>query len=221
MQLINSPAPEKFPAIEISLHPQRLMRYMPAAGKDKNKALRYYLWNSALCESFHLSLHVAEIACRNTLHKGLEKRLYENWYLDKTFLGILDPNFRSELNDAILVEAQQHGQKCTVLDIVSQLSFAFWEHLATKRFERFLWSKGLQNVFPCAPKKATRDELHGLIESVRRWRNRIAHHRAIFDKGPVRKHQDALDLISWCCVDTGAWVGVESKVPTALKLRPT
>jgi hypothetical protein len=62
--------------------------------------------------------------------------------------------------------------------------------------------------------------LHGLIESVRRWRNRIAHHQAIFDKGPVRKHNDALELIRWVCGDTGGWVAGSSEVPKAIAMRP-
>jgi hypothetical protein len=132
----------------------------------------------------------------------------------------LEDRFRAELAEAVGKERDQHGASLTPHHVVSALTFGFWEHLATKRFERYLWAKGIQYAFPNAPKGKTFEDLHALIESVRRWRNRIAHHRAIFDKGPSRKHQDALELIKWVCGDTATWVASVSKVPTALALRP-
>ena len=193
---------------------------MPAAGKDMKVAFQYYLWNCSLCESFHLPLHFAEIICRNALHKGLTKRCGENWYSHKLLHTLLDERFQKELNDVVQVEMTLQGKNLTTNHIVSALTFGFWEHLSTKRFERFIWAKGLQEIFPKAPKDKTYEDLHSLIESVRRWRNRIAHHQAIFDKGPMRKYQDAIELAKWVCGDTGTWVAAVSKVPTALGLRP-
>jgi hypothetical protein len=121
---------------------------MPVAGQDTKVAFKYYLWNSTLCESFHLPLHFAEIVCRNALHRGLTNRLTENWYNDGTFRTILDPRFLEELTSAYAQEAYQHRQNMTSHHLVSALSFGFWEHLATKRFERFLWAKGVSSNFP-------------------------------------------------------------------------
>jgi hypothetical protein len=117
-------------------------------------------------------------------------------------------------------EKLQHGNGVTGHHVVSSSTFGFWEHFATKRFERLLWTKGIRSIFPNAPNDIRREDIQALIESVRRWRNRIAHHRAIFDKGPMRKHQDALELIKFVCADTYAWVTKASRVPMALQLRP-
>ena len=220
MQLINAPDDNAFPAIETAIQLERIKRYLPAAGMDSKKAFKYYLWNCALCESFVFSLHFSEIVCRNTLHKGLLNRCGESWYNDKTFRIILDEKYLNELNEAYSKELKQHGDNTTANHICSALPFAFWEHLTTKRFERFLWSKGIRNIFPCAPKEMTLLDLHDLIESVRRWRNRIAHHQAIFDKSPTKKHQDTLRLISIACDTTHSWVASGSRVPIALGLRP-
>jgi hypothetical protein len=220
MQITNAPSAQQFRAIVVALKTERISRYMPSAGKDQERAFKYYLWNCLLCESFHLPLHFAEVLCRNALHEGLRKRFGDNWFGDRLFLSILDERFRNELTDVISVEAQDHGQAMTCHHVCSGLTFGFWEHLVTKRFDRILWAKGIRNVFPCAPKQATRQELHALIESVRRWRNRIAHHRAIFDRGPMRKYQDTLELIKWVCTDTGVWVASVSRVPEAITLRP-
>jgi len=204
------------------MQPERIARYLPAADKKKDVALQYYLWNCALCEGFFFSLHMAEIVSRNALHNGLMKRCGDDlWYKHTTFLGLLGERFKNELTEALDREREQHGKRLTSHHLVSALTFGFWEHLTTKRFERFLWAKGVRNIFPCAPKDAERHDLNILIESVRRWRNRIAHHRAIFDKNPMRKHQDALELISFVCSDTYTWVAASSCVPAALGLRPT
>jgi hypothetical protein len=220
MQLINSPHDELFQKIEKALESQRLGRYFGAADKDKSRAFHFYLWNCSLCEAFHLSLHIAEIVCRNAIHQALLRRGDPNWFTNPTFRTILEPRFRGELDDAVYKERLQHGSGMTPHHVVSALTFGFWEHLTTKRFERFIWAKGIHLSFPNAPAKSTYEDLHGLIESVRRWRNRIAHHRAIFDKRPMRKHQDAIELINWVCDGTGSWVAAESKVPAAIRLRP-
>lgn len=220
MQLPSSPAAEKFPQIEFALQAERVSRYLPAAGGDQGQAFRFYLWNLALCESFVSPLHFAEIVCRNALNRALLNRAGPCWFTEKTFRGILDARFRDELDDALVREGRQHEAELTAHHVVSALTFGFWEHLATKRFERYLWARGIHPVFPCAPAKATYEDLHALIEGVRRWRNRIAHHRAIFDKGPMRRHQDAVDLVKWACVDTSAYVAASSRVPIAISLRP-
>lgn len=220
MQLPSAPGDEKFPIIEAALQGERVARYMPAAGRDKNVAFQYYLWNCALCEAFFIPLHFAEIVCRNALNNALTARAGDKWYEDRTFRKILDERFRDELIDAVGKERAQHGAALTSHHVVSALTFGFWEHLATKRFERYLWARGIHPIFPGAPKGKVYGDVHDLIESVRRWRNRIFHHRAIFDKGPMRKHQDALELVKWACADTSAWVAAASRVPVAIALRP-
>jgi len=220
MQLPNGPSGEKFPLVEKALQSERIVRYMPAAGREKAVAFKFYLWNCALCEAFFSSLHFSEITCRNAIHQALLGRGDLGWFENTTFKGILDDRFRKELLEAVRQERLQHGDKVSPHHVVSALTFGFWEHLATKRFERYLWAKGIHHAFPHAPKGKTYEDLHKLMESVRRWRNRIAHHRAIFDKGPMRKHQDALELIQWVCGDTATWVASISRVPIAIGLRP-
>lgn len=179
-----------------------------------------YLWNCAISESFYTSLHFAEIVCRNAIHNALIGRLGDKWYEHGTFTGLLQKRFGDELSNAIREERKQHGDTMTSNHVVSALTYGFWDHLTTRRFERMLWNGGITSQFPFAPPAATLDDLHGLIESTRRWRNRIAHHRAIYDKKPTGKHQDAIKLIKWACEDTGKWVSSVSRVPVAISLRP-
>ncbi|WP_425404010.1 hypothetical protein [Hwanghaeella sp.] len=219
MQITNPPDAGKFPAIEAAIQKERLQRYLPAAGGDAEEAFRYYLWNCNLCESFYLPLQFAEVLTRNAVHRCLIARLGEEWYLHTTFRRLLDGQFERELQRAIDDETAQHQGNLTNHHICSALTFGFWEHLTIKRFSRLLWSRGLHHSFPNIGTN-TREDLHELIEKVRRWRNRIAHHRAIFDKGPSKKFQETMDLITLVCSDTADWTTSVSNVQQTISMRP-
>ncbi|MBD1203920.1 MAG: Abi family protein [Rhodobacteraceae bacterium] len=205
--------------LSAGLSERRLARYAPAAADGAVSTADMYLWNCALCEAFYLPLHFAEITSRNTIHSAL---LYkgEHWYENQTFRQLLDPHYRSELDKALADEREQHGGAVDAHHLVSALSMGFWQHMATVRFERFLFPRGIQKNFLHAPWQKKRQDLHDLVEGLRRWRNRIAHHNAIFDKGPAAKYQEALDLISWSSPDLSRWVAARSRVSQVINERP-
>ncbi|MFT4278120.1 MAG: Abi family protein [Rhodopseudomonas sp.] len=220
MQLINSPDAASFPAVEKAIQSERLQRYMPAAKNDKALAFKYYLWNCKISEAFYLPLHFCEILCRNAIHNQLLYRLGNEWHNHSSFKNLLDPSYRRELEEAVTDEHSQHGDDMTPHHVVSALHFGFWEHVTTKRFQRLVWHYGIHDNFPGAHFSKKREDLRGLIESARRWRNRIAHHNAVFDKAPTRKYQDAMDLIRWSCPTTHKWVLSVSEVQEAINSRP-
>jgi hypothetical protein len=220
MQLRNCTDAALVAALSKSLHASRINRYKKAADDAGVSPLEYYAWNCELSEAFYVSLHFAEIVCRNAIHDALVFRSGTAWVSDSTFRKIIDHRFLDQLDTAIRDETKQHGAFVSEHHVVSALTFGFWEHLTTKRFQRYLWPNGVRQFFPNAPQSVGLKDIHDTIESVRRWRNRIAHHQAIFDKGPTRKHQDALSLIGWRCHDTAKWVSAASRVPQVIAARP-
>lgn len=219
-QLPNAPDVENFPFVVAAMQKERLMRYLPAAGGDEVLALRYYLWNCALCEGFHLSMHYAEIVSRNTINRALVARLGQNWFYDSLFRGLLDARYRADLDDGVSKEKKAHGDRMTEHHVVSSLTFGFWNQLTTKRFERLLWINGVRSVFPNASDAMRLEDINTKITGVRHWRNRMAHHSALFDKGPMQKHAEALDLISMSCSRTSKWVARTSRIPAIIAARP-
>jgi hypothetical protein len=205
--------------LKSGLSDRRLARYAPAAADGAVSSADIYLWNCALCEAFYLPLHMAEITTRNAIHSALLFKSAQ-WFENPTLLGLLDGHYRAELDRALDNERAQHGGRSDAHHLVSALTLGFWEHLTTKRLERFMFPKGIQKNFPHAPWGMKRQDLHTRIESVRRWRNRIAHHNAIFDKGPSAKLQDALDLISWTSPALSHWVAANSRVSQTINKRP-
>jgi hypothetical protein len=220
MQLANEPTPAQFPAIVAALHDDRIERYVPAAGGSMEDAFRLYLWNCSICEAFYSPLHFAEVALRNAVHTRLIDRLGMAWFNERTFKTILDAKNRSDLEDALAKERACHGVLTTGHHLVSALSLGFWLHLMTKRFDRLLWANGLRLAFPNLPNAMSREDVYQRINVIRHWRNRIAHHRAIFDQGPTRKHQETIQLIRWVSHDLADWITSGSQVGQAIALRP-
>lgn len=209
--------------IEIALGTKRLSRYLPPAQGNSDLAMRLYLWNLEISEAFQMPLHFAEIVCRNAIHSSLLHHLGATWYSDPKFqnANVIQGRFSDELQQAVAVEQSVHGANMTADHVVSALTFGFWEHLTTIRFQRLLWKRGIRHAFPGAyAENKTLSDINQLIQSVRRWRNRIAHHQAIFDKTPTAKYQDTIRLIKWVCVDTGRWVESGAAVSQVISQRP-
>lgn len=215
--IITDPSVEK--TLTDGLSAARVGRYTAAAATDRVSPVSTYMWNCRISSEFYLPLHLAEIATRNTIHKSLLFR-DKDWPSNPTLRGIMGGKFKSELDAAVAEEKAQHGTSMTCDHIVSALTFGFWEHLTTKRFERFLFPKGISITFKGAPMGKRIHDLHDLIESVRRWRNRIAHHNPIFDKNPSSKYHDALTLIEWCSPAMNKWVASANSVQAIINDRP-
>lgn len=221
MQPAIPPQPENLEAVRAAINEARLQRYLPASGGDTAVAFSFYLWNLSIAQAFAIPLHFAEVTCRNSMAVALARRFTEGpWYRHSRFLSILDNHNKNRLNEAIEKETVRHGRNLSDGHIVSALTFGFWENLATRRFERIIWAKGVKSVFSNSHKDMTVEDLNKMITSVRTFRNRISHHEAIFDKKPTKKHQDCLNLISLSCRATHDWVASCSRVPLAVSLRP-
>ncbi|MBU2342102.1 MAG: Abi family protein [Alphaproteobacteria bacterium] len=220
MQLPIEPDQGQLAAILHAVHDDRLDRFLPAAAGSRDDAFRLYLWNCALCEAFYLPLHFAEISVRNAIHDHLIDRFGEQWFDNRALVGNLEPKRQEEFTELVTAEKRRHGDGMTCHHLVSELSFGFWQHLLTKRFHRIIWAQGIQSAFPNLPNSMDRQDLHNRIEIIRKWRNRIAHHKPIFDKGPTARLQDSLQLIRWVCHDVADWVTAASNVSEAVALRP-
>jgi len=209
-----------FCAIEQTLSPARLQRYMPAAGGNKHFALRLYVWNARLCEAFYLPTQLAEVSIRNVVHAAITDQYQDTWHRRGSFLCTLPDRLKTELNKVIADERAIHGLLLTNDHIVSGLSFGFWAHMFTANFEGILWPKYFPLCFPNKPTGLDRYELYGWIESLRAMRNRIAHHKPVFDKNPTAEYQNIIQLVSWICPDTAWFLKTTSHVSSIINARP-
>jgi hypothetical protein len=212
--------PATLRAVQTTLSPARLARYLPAAGGNADLALRLYLWNARICEAFYLPCQIAEVACRNVIARALADRYGMHWYNHEPFLSILPNRLRDEVDKVVGHERARHGVSLTMDHVISNLTFGFWVHLLTKGFDFILWKRGMSPYFRHAPAGMARLDLHQRVDRVRMFRNRIAHHEAVFDKRPMAEHNNIFLVVGWICVETQWLLAQLAGVARTINSRP-
>lgn len=193
---------------------------MSSAGVDKQMALQLYVWNGRLCEAFYLPTQICEVAIRNAIQNALKNKHGENWFERGVFLCTLPDRLRDELGNVMRTERSAYGHGMTVNHIVSGLSLGFWVHLLTKNYDGVLWPDNFPLVFPNKPENVGRDQLYGMVDNLRIHRNRIAHHKPVFDRRPTAELKNLMTLIEWICDDTSWFAKAISAVPQTINQRP-
>jgi hypothetical protein len=67
--------------------PERLQRYETIAAGDAVRALRLYMWNTALSESLYGPIQGLEVTLRNKIHQRLRDQFGTRWY-DESRVGL-------------------------------------------------------------------------------------------------------------------------------------
>ena len=193
--------PAVLATIEATISAARLGRYLSISG-DRQLALRTYTWNARLCEQFTLPVQLAEICVRNALNRALVLKFGSSWFVSSSFLSPLPDRLKNEISKAVKNERTQHGSSFSGDHMVSALSFGFWVHLTTKSAIRLIWGGRLPALFPCLQAGTTDQQIFEKVDQLRKFRNRLAHHNAIFDKRPAAEYRNIQDIIGWACPDT-------------------
>lgn len=160
-----------------------------------------------LSEAFYISLQSLEICLRNTVDDCMC-----NAYGVNSFL-----NGNAPLNGAAREEIQAAYDKIKKPsqiypgDVVAELKFAFWVGLQGPKYDSTLWRRSLNKGFQVG-KGQKRNDVHGRLNALRRFRNRVAHHEPIFKKNIEEVHREILKSIGLMCRDTMAWATHHSRV---------
>lgn len=217
---INLPQPNELAAIVTSMPQERLNRYRRPITLSDEEAFKVFLWNAALCQAFLLPLQLAEVSCRNAIQHSLRKHFGSTWYLNKKFTSLLNAKLAEDLEKVCKDEEKRHVKDFSDNHVVSALSFGFWRTIATKKFKGTVWSEGARGVFPHIPDHLSIHDIYNYLNELRKFRNRIAHHNAIFDQKPEQCHLKMLEMIGWSCPTTKTWLERESSVPRVLTQGP-
>lgn len=220
MQPPFSCTPLTYLQLERSFSAARLGRYLAAANGDRHYALRLYVWNVRLCEAFYLPTQFAEVTIRNAIHGALTAKHGTNWEARGSFLVTLPDRLRRELDDVIRSERAAYGATMTVDHIVSGMSFGFWLHLLTKNYEGVLWPAHFAEFFPNKPAAVTRVDLYKKLDRLRTFRNRLAHHKPIFDRSPKAEYNNLLEVVRWACLDMHWFTTGLTRVDQTLAAKP-
>ena len=202
MQSPFSCLPPVLNAIEQTLSPARLARFDESAEGNKHLALRLYVWNARLCEEFYLPLQLAEVAVRNAIHYTLTRRYGQNWFENSSITSQLLDRYQRELQMLVESLREKFRSGFSADRVVAGLTFGFWVNLLTARYENLLWQQGLQRSFPHIERSLGRRAAHAKIDQLRLFRNRVAHHYAIFDQSPTTEYRNIQEILSWVCPET-------------------
>lgn len=211
--------PATYDAIESTLSPARLARYLPAAKGDKHLALRLYVWNARICEAMYFPIQLAEVAARNAISIPIRKRFGPEWFTNSKFTTFLPRRHKDTLNSALRKEHGKRGRLLNQDHMIAGLPFGFWVSLMTSAFDRQLWANGVVNSFPNAG-RLTRSDIYSKLDKLRNFRNDIPHHYAIFDRSPQAEYQNALSIAELICHDTHWMLSELSRVSTVINQRP-
>lgn len=221
MQYNFSCTPRTSWAIQTSLSPSRLKKYLAEAKGSLPLAIRLYIWNSRICSTFYGPIQIVEVVVRNAISKPIKRRFGPNWPTNAKFANILNQHQRRELQSAIAKEAKQHGANMTSEHVLSAMHFGFWTGLMASRMDKQLWAAGISSSFPHAPAHATRQSIHNKLNSIREFRNDVMHYRSVFDKKPKQKMKQLDELLGYLCLDTRFMVAHAHELEVAISNRPT
>lgn len=156
-----------------------------------------------------------EVAVRNGVHAALSARYGTAWYASKAFTTQLTKRYQDELAATVADEQQARGSAFTVDHVVGSMTFGFWVHLLTSRYEKRLWANGMSIAFPNIHAVVTRGIVHSKVDQLRRFRNRVFHHFAIFDRVPTAEYANLLKVLDWTS-DDAVWLVKELANPAAI-----
>lgn len=150
------------------------------------------------------------MATRNGVAEALTCVHGENWPWSNGFRRSLPrPKRRQDYDPQSDLETVAARQPTTG-KVVADLKFAFWEKLFTVGQDARLWEPHFRRCFPSAPAEmpiaAARALAFSDIQSIRKLRNRIAHHEPIFSRAVLEDYRRILSLISWRSRTAATWV---------------
>jgi hypothetical protein len=192
------------PLIDI-LSVDRFATYLQWAGNDSALAERLYSYNVQLSADFYSSLHMLEIALRNSTDSSLINAYGRDW-LDNS--KILTESYQHQCVQEARKSLIKENREGSHSQMVAELNFGFWSSLYGKK-SHHLWGK-LRPIFNTQGLQRTL--IAQKLRDLRRLRNRIAHYEPILAQPIVHLHEDILKLTAWMSVDAAAWITCHSNI---------
>ena len=198
---------ERLDALWSTISEARLERYLSASDHHHGRAISLYEDNLAIAAAFYVPLQCLEITLRNRLHDSMCARFGPEWLLNPGQL--LEEDGRLAIEQAI---SALRAKPLLPGSVVAELTFGFWVSLLASRYSERLWKPVFYRVFKRNDKFMSRKTVHGRLNALRRFRNRVAHHEPIIFNDLANTHAELIEAISWMCPITATWTAEQSSV---------
>lgn len=177
------------------------------------------IWNQKISGSFLSDVAHVEIALRNSLDRGLTRRIQNqgansHWSEDPSgeLRALGGSEFISRLDQAKNRLVFQKGE-IVPSDLVAELELGFWIAILGKRFSGI--HPDLVSCFPGMPDRNIR-EIPLMARRMRMFRNRIAHHHRILHRDLECDWQNILALGELIHPQLRLVLSVNSETPNLL-----
>lgn len=214
--------PSNVPAVCAVLSAPRMGTYLAAAGGDQTRAVELYGWNARISSALMLPAHFAEVSTRNAVDDALTAKYGSLWPWNATFEQSLPdsggPAFNARRNLRSVRAVERSTGK-----VIAELKFVFWQTMFTARHDQRLWNRQIAALFPHADTdnpQQLRARIYDDLETIRRLRNRIAHHEPIFARDLADDLAKMVDLCRIRSAETARWVRTLEDVTATLAERP-
>ena len=200
----------------------RFLAYAQACNGNHDRAVSLYNWNAEVSAAFLEILHHLEVLFRNAIDRRfpaaeadgrLSICVHDVWLCDPE---ILTEESRSKVNDGI-ARLTQEGKRPTRGHVIASLTFGFWGALFSGRYEE-LWRTTLAGAFPNG--NGRRRQVNELATVIQRFRNRVAHHEAIFSLDLRKIFEQHLQLVGIIDAEARAYIRGLSRVEKLLLEKP-
>ncbi|MBK5237494.1 MAG: Abi family protein [Actinomycetales bacterium] len=225
----------------------RLQPYLDACDGDIQRASNLYQWNMKLGGSLHTQISYVEIAARNAIdvalanwnskqpHPGGSSNFGREWTIKEGLANPLYSLIKTDLARARTGAAKEpenrhasHPRRLALPthdDVVSHLTLGTW----TKMFNDpndldrrdLLWNEALCNAFPGSDQShAGRQKIGEKMETMRRLRNRAAHHDNVLGVVVAKRLNDMLSLLHDINAEFPTWAMAGSSLRRLMREDP-
>ena len=219
--------PDTVKAVRLALSSARMGTYEVAAGlqagsMNGSAALALYSWNAKVSSALLAPLHICEVVVRNTVSDALEAVYGDRWPWSPTFQRSL-PNPAKGYNPRLDLQGACRSAQTTG-EVIPELKFVFWQKMFTSRYDVRIWNTHLLRVMPNLDSTKNVAVLRGVIqqdlESLRRLRNRIAHHEPVFTRNLSGDYQKIYSLVACRCLVTAKWLSINQQATEVILEKP-
>lgn len=200
----------------------RFNAYLQACDGEHDRAVALYNWNAEISAAFLEIIYHLEILFRNAIDRQfpaseadaqLTILRSDIWLCDP---AVLTDESREKVNDAI-GRLQRERKQPTRGRVIASLSFGFWQALFSGVYEG-LWRTRLFGAFPHG--NGRRRQIANLSGPILHFRNRIAHHEAIFSSDLDVRHDQILMLAGIIDTEAQSYIAALSRVKKLLLEMP-
>ena len=185
-------------ALREAISPARLGTYLERSQRNVRRAFDLYAWNVQASAALYPILQVNEIALRNAVHRALVSQFGAHWPYSHGFLRTLQRFERETFEKGrTKLELKLRIARLSTDHVVASQNYWFWVMLLTSRFEDRVWKREFTVSFPNAPPRIDRSVVHARADSIRLFRNRIAHFEPILDHDLMGTYERAAAMVRW------------------------